>query len=267
MKINLKAVLLAGVLAVQAFAFTGCNKADNEETEQTTETAEESQTAGYVDDVAKYGIPQLEEPSEGDTIATIETNMGNITVRLFPEIAPKAVENFITHAKEGYYDGVIFHRVIDNFMIQGGDPEGTGMGGESIWGEPFENEVSPSLRHFRGALAMANAGADTNGSQFYIVQQKDIGDEYKTMFDEALEKQNDEIQEGTGVTFGQLYPTEVLNEYLNNGGSPYLDGGYTVFGQVTEGMDVVDAIAAVETGENDKPVNDVVIKTITVSEY
>lgn len=102
-------------------------------------------------------------------IATIQTNQGDITIELRPDLAPKAVENFITHAKNGYYDGVIFHRVIKNFMIQAGDPTGTGMGGESIWEKPFEDEFAPNAVFDKpGILAMANAGANTNGSQFFI---------------------------------------------------------------------------------------------------
>lgn len=103
------------------------------------------------------------------SIAVINTNMGTIEVELFESAAPKTVENFIGLANKGYYNGVIFHRVIDNFMIQGGDPTGTGRGGESIWGEPFEDEIVDTLKFDKpGLLAMANAGPNTNGSQFFI---------------------------------------------------------------------------------------------------
>ncbi|CAF23857.1 MULTISPECIES: peptidylprolyl isomerase [Candidatus Protochlamydia] len=102
-------------------------------------------------------------------IAQIETTQGTIEVALRPDVAPKATENFIKHAKDGYYNGVIFHRVIKGFMIQGGDPTGTGRGGESIWNKPFEDEVSDNVKFDRpGLLAMANAGPKTNGSQFFI---------------------------------------------------------------------------------------------------
>ena len=101
---------------------------------------------------------QLEKCEKGDKIATVKTNMGEIKIRLFPKYAPKAVENFVTHAQNGYYNGLIFHRVIENFMIQGGDPNGNGTGGKSIWGEPFEDEFTPELHNLRGALSMANAG-------------------------------------------------------------------------------------------------------------
>lgn len=100
---------------------------------------------------------------------TLTTSQGEIEFKLFPEIAPKACENFTTHAENGYYDGVIFHRIIAEFMIQGGDPDGTGMGGKSIWGKPFKDECSADLKFDReGILAMANAGPGTNGSQFFI---------------------------------------------------------------------------------------------------
>jgi len=102
-------------------------------------------------------------------IVVFETTQGKITLELFPRIAPKAVENFLTHVKDGYYDGIIFHRIIKGFMIQGGDPTGTGRGGKSIWGTPFEDEFSPNITfNHKGILAMANAGPRTNGSQFFI---------------------------------------------------------------------------------------------------
>jgi peptidyl-prolyl cis-trans isomerase B (cyclophilin B) len=190
--------------------------------------------------------PQFTEVQDDEKVVIMETTMGNIKIKLFPKYAPKAVENFVTHAKNGYYEGVIFHRVIKDFMIQGGDPDGTGMGGESIWGKPFEDEFSMKLFNFRGALSMANAGPGTNGSQFFIVQAKEI--------DPGLKEQM--VKAG--------YPEEVVELYEKNGGTPWLDHKHTVFGQVIEGMDVVDAIANVKTGAGDKPVEDVVIKKIEV---
>ena len=106
--------------------------------------------------------------------AVIKTNMGDMTFELNETAAPKAVENFSTHAKNGYYDGLIFHRIIKDFMIQGGDPTGTGCGGESIWVKAFEDEFSLDARNYYGALSMANSGPNTNGSQFFIVQAKDV---------------------------------------------------------------------------------------------
>lgn len=192
--------------------------------------------------------PQLsKEIAENEILAEMVTNRGTIKIKLFPEVAPKTVENFVTHAKNGYYDGLIFHRVIPEFMIQGGDPEGRGTGGESIWGEPFEDEFSQHAFNLRGALSMANAGPHTNGSQFFIVQKPDMPVEMVGQMEEAG------------------FPTEIIEAY-KEGGTPWLDGRHTVFGHVIEGMDVVDNIASVQTGAQDKPVHDVVIEKINVVE-
>jgi cyclophilin family peptidyl-prolyl cis-trans isomerase len=160
------------------------------------------------------------EPVDGEDavasmVATISTSLGDIVVQLFPDSAPKAVENFTTLGRRGYYDGVIFHRIIPDFMIQGGDPTGTGYGGKSMWQIPFDDELDPA-RGFdkKGILAMANTGRPkTNSSQFFIT----------------------------------LKPT------------PWLNSQHTIFGEVIEGMDVVDALGAVETGPSDKPLVDVSI--------
>ena len=117
--------------------------------------------------------PQQDAENYVGPVATFKTIQGEIQVKLFADISPKTVENFTTHAKNGYYDNGIFHRVIRDFMIQGGDPDGTGMGGQSIWGGSFEDEFSDELLNVRGALSMANAGPNTNGSQFFIVQTKE----------------------------------------------------------------------------------------------
>ena len=159
---------------------------------------------------------------ENHNVAVIKTNLGDMTFELYPKVAPKAVENFIKHANNQYYDGLIFHRVIKDFVIQGGDPTGTGMGGESIWGKGFGLEVSDELTHNYGALAMAHSSLpDSNGSQFYIV--------------------------------------------ANKNGAHELDGDYTVFGQLTDGFDVLDKIASQATDENDKPLEDVVINSIEIN--
>jgi cyclophilin family peptidyl-prolyl cis-trans isomerase len=146
--------------------------------------------------------------------ATMQTNAGTIGLELFDEDAPKTVANFKKLAGEGFYDGLIFHRVIKDFMVQGGCPQGTGSGGP---GYEFEDEINEH-KIVRGALAMANAGPNTNGSQFFLVT------------------------------------TEA---------APWLDGKHTVFGRVTDGMDVVDAIEATETGAGDRPVSDQRIESIT----
>ncbi len=193
---------------------------------------------------------QTAKPVKGDMIAIMKTTMGDIKIKLFHEFAPKAVENFTTHAKNGYYDGLIFHRVIPNFMIQGGDPMGSGIGGESIWGTPFEDEFAPELHNLRGALSMANSGPCTNGSQFFIVQAKEAPAQM--------------LQQMEQLTAEDGFPPEATASYKELGGTPWLDFRHTVFGQVFEGMDVVDAIAEVKTGMNDKPIEDVKIISITV---
>ncbi|MGJ6340771.1 peptidylprolyl isomerase [Listeria monocytogenes] len=190
--------------------------------------------------------PQLsKEVAANEIEAEMITNRGTIRIKLFPEIAPKTVENFVTHSKNGYYDGLIFHRVIPEFMIQGGDPDGRGTGGESIWGESFEDEFSTEAFNLRGALSMANAGPNTNGSQFFIVQKPDMPADMLGQMEQAG------------------FPVEIIEAY-KQGGTPWLDGRHTVFGHVIEGMDVVDEIANLPTGMQDKPVNDVVIEKINI---
>lgn len=234
----------------------------------TTVPTEEESAEEHTHDVPEF--TQLAEVKKGETIATIETSEGNIVVKFLPEVAPLAVENFLTHAKNGYYDGMVFHRVIDEFVIQTGDPTATGMGGESIWGMPFVNEVSPVARHFNGALAMANSGENTNGSQFYIVRGGELSDEIVAEFEGLLEMQDDPVgvdEAGHELFVKDYYPTEVINGYLENSGVFQLDFGYTVFGQVVEGLEVVESIQKVETDANDKPIEDVIIKKVTLSTY
>lgn len=191
---------------------------------------------------------QLEDVKSGDTVAVMHTNMGDIEIKLFPEHAPKTVENFTTHAKNGYYNGIIFHRVIKDFMIQGGDPTGSGMGGESIWGDSFEDEFTPELHNLRGAVSMANAGPNTNGSQFFIVQAKNVSDDMIDQLETAPE---------------ELFPNDCVRAYETLGGTPWLDYKHTVFGQVVDGLEVVDSIAAVKVDFfQNKPLQDVVIETV-----
>jgi peptidyl-prolyl cis-trans isomerase B (cyclophilin B) len=188
---------------------------------------------------------QFRQPEEGAPKAIIRTNMGDITLVFFPKQAPLAVENFLTHAKNGYYDKTVFHRVINNFMIQGGDPLGTGMGGRSIWGKPFRDEFSVDLFNFRGALSMANSGPGTNGSQFFIVQNPACA-----YSEEMLAKNG--------------WPKAAAKAYQKAGGTPHLDHKHTVFGHVLEGMDVVDSIAAARTGNADRPVSNIIINGINI---
>lgn len=167
-----------------------------------------------------FGLMLLLEAA--NPIAVLKTNKGEIEIELRADLAPKAVENFVTHSKNGYYNGLIFHRVIKNFMIQGGDPTGTGRSGESIWGKPFEDEFSSKAIFDRpGILAMANAGPNTNGSQFFI--------------------------------------TTVATYWLN--------GYHTIFGYVTKGMDVVEAIENVPTSgqsQGNRPLNEQKIISIEI---
>jgi cyclophilin family peptidyl-prolyl cis-trans isomerase len=149
--------------------------------------------------------------------ATMETSKGTIELQLYEEDAPRTVGNFVELARKGFYDGVIFHRVIEDFMVQGGDPTGTGTGGP---GYQFEDEINDH-RVERGALAMANAGPNTNGSQFFIVTAASC---------------------------------------------PWLDGKHTVFGRVTAGMDVVDAISRAPKDRRDKPLDDVRIESLAVAD-
>ena len=181
--------------------------------------------------------------------AIIKTNRGDMTFVLFADVAPKAVENFTTHAKEGYYDGLIFHRVIKDFMIQGGDPTGTGCGGESIWGKSFEDEFSLDARNYYGALSMANSGPNTNGSQFFIVQAKEVPP--------TLLAQMEGLKDNG-------FPQECIDNYKEVGGTPWLDFHHTVFGQIIDGADVLEDIASVKTAAGDRPVYDVVIDTVEI---
>ena len=201
-------------------------------------------------------VVQYAKPDKGDLIANIKIKgYGTITVRFFPEQAPLAVENFVTHAVEGYYDGLSFHRIIADFMIQGGDPEGTGAGGDSIWqndaGEyiSFTDEYSKYLIPMRGALCMANAGANTNGSQFFIVQNKEY------MITDVMSLRNAGIDK------------DLIEYYKENGGACWLYKAHTVFGQVIEGYDVLDEVAAVKTNSQGKPEKDVIIESIDFDVY
>lgn len=221
-------------------------------TTDTTASSKYAKDLAYAINNPDASFPQLSSDiAENEAAVKIKTTEGDITIKLFPEQAPLTVENFLTHAKNGYYNGTIFHRVIKDFMIQGGDPLGNGTGGESIWagkgttidaGYGFKDEISAFLYNIRGSLSMANAGAGTNGSQFFINQNT-------TDMSSQLSSSN--------------YPGKIIEAY-KNGGNPNLDGKHTVFGQVIEGMDIVDKIATVETDSSDKPKADVKIEAIEI---
>jgi len=221
------------LLLTLLFTLAGCSTSQNNESEDIDAENEiiielETQENESDPEITPTNPPQTMSetnqtalPKTGDEIVVMKTSLGTIKLRLFPEFAPKTVENFVGLTKKGYYDGIIFHRVIDGFMIQGGDPTGTGRGGESLWGNTFEDEFTDELGNIPGSLSMANAGPNTNGSQFFINQ-------------------------------------------VNN---DFLDGRHSVFGQVFEGMDVVEKILKVEKGPGDKPVEDVVMEKVTVEKY
>lgn len=191
-------------------------------------------------------LPQFDLAAVDGPVAVLETTKGTVKIQLFPAQAPKTVENFVGLIEKGYYDGIIFHRVISDFMIQSGDPTGTGMGGESLWGDSFEDEFSDEVFNLRGALSMANAGPNTNGSQFFIVQ--------------ASRVPANMLRQLKG-----LVPDEVVSAYGEQGGTPWLDKRHTVFGHVIEGMDVVDDMAKVRVNYADKPLEDIKIIKATIA--
>ncbi len=259
----LKNFLIISITLIMILCLTGCENNNSSNTNKTNESSsnsnsksennEKNNKSEKVDvekiDFSASAVKQIALPEKGETIAIMHIkNYGDIKIKFFKDVAPKAVENFITHSKDGYYNGLTFHRVINDFMIQGGDPTGTGAGGESIWGKAFEDEFSYDLLPYRGALCMANAGSNTNGSQFFIEQAR-YSEETATMLKQAG------------------YPDNLLEAYKTYGGSMHLFGKHTVFGQVISGMDVVDKIAKTETDKNDKPVNGVVIESIDIVEY
>jgi cyclophilin family peptidyl-prolyl cis-trans isomerase len=234
-------------------AATGCNKKSETTTTQnaTTTTSQESTSTAPDTNSASMSTPpgdstarasgaattttgasaqgnpivtrsMNKDPGPANEIAVMKTSMGTITLRFFPKQAPMAVANFKGLASKGYYDGITFHRVMDKFMIQGGDPTGTGFSGDSLWGGKFQDEFSPSLRFDHpGILAMANSGPGTNGSQFFIT-------------------------------------TDAPNP------PAHLNDKHTIFGEVIEGMDVVNAISKVRTDDKNKPMQPVVIESITI---
>lgn len=247
---RLVSVLLCILLFSVLFLLPGCNNS-------------QSSSGGSAYDSPRR---QLEAPAVGDEIAVLHTSSGDITVRFFPEAAPKTVENFKGLARKGVYNGQPFYRVIQDFMIQGGNPNDT----NSLWGGSFEDEFDPNLMNIRGALSMANRGADTNGSQFFIVQAN------ATVFNGwsyYQEMQQSFAKNGTAYDINS-WTEEQKAVYEENGGTPWLDGGHrtddkghTVFGQVISGMDVVDKIASAETDQNDTPVEPVIIQSVEIVTY
>ena len=196
--------VIGSIVLATIVLLTGCNAKD---TNTTTSSNNSSSTV------------KNDETKSKDIMVVLETNQGKIEVKMFPEVAPLAVENFVTHAKNGYFDGLIFHRVIKGFMIQGGDPTGTGRGGESIWNKEFVNEHKANVVFDRPfLLAMANHGPNTNGSQFFITTEA----------------------------------------------TPFLNGGYTIFGEVVSGQKIVQKIENTKTAAADRPVEKQIMKKVFV---
>ena len=205
------------ILSMLLFIFCGEDASEETTVEATIETTEEIEMT-Y--DKTYSAPPAMNIDEKRNYSAVIETSLGSIEIELFTDIAPITVNNFVNLSNDGYYDNVIFHRVIKGFMIQGGDPSGTGHGEMGKYpGYEFQDELNNPMQYEKGIVAMANRGPNTNGSQFFIMHVD--------------------------------YPL------------PY---DYTIFGKVSNGIDVVDAIANVQTGDMDKPVDDVVINSVDIKE-
>lgn len=310
-------LLCASVCAISAMALSGCNKvSDNNDTTTQPVTSATSNVAtkdeAAVDALTDLGIStsslgidpqilhdtkntagfQLDMPKDGDSIAILHTSVGDITLRFFPDQAPKTVTNFLNLAKAKKYDNTIFHRVMKDFMVQGGDYEkADGTGGTSSYGSNFEDEFCDKLYNLRGAVSMANSGPDTNGSQFFINQKtpeayeksggwNSLCEQWTTVKSQLANYKDSNLlstyvqQYGTYFYDTDIVPQAVQDLYKKYGGNAYLDGaynaadrGHTVFAQVIDGMDIVDKIAAVDTGDNDKPKKDIKIKTVELKTY
>ncbi len=250
--------LLAGCGNTETSSTTATNNTSDITTEEPAETQQIDSDPAVLDDQSGYtDMVNYTVPKDGEDIVELKIkDKGTVRIKLFPELLPKACENFTTLVSQGYYDGLTFHRVISDFMIQGGDPEGTGRGGRCIWGERFDGGYSKYLYHVKGALAYANSGSTaTDGSQFYIV----VG----TKTDKNTIIANNEY---TNNNF--KYTDKAYEAYAEDGGTAWLDGSYTVFGQVFEGMDIVTEICNnTQTDANDKPVESVIIEKASIVKY
>ena len=208
------------IILLALITFISCSNESDTLNESVQLNANEQEGDVLSNNKVYDSMPEMNIDISKKYTAVIKTSMGDMSIEFFTEDAPMTVNNFINLSRDGYYDNVIFHRVISGFMIQGGDPSGTGHGEMGKYpGYKFEDELNNQRSYDKGILAMANAGPDTNGSQFFIMHVN--------------------------------YPL------------PYQ---YTIFGFVTDGLEVIDKIASVETGDGDKPLNDVVIETVEVKE-
>ncbi|MEG0570771.1 MAG: peptidylprolyl isomerase, partial [Oscillospiraceae bacterium] len=223
-----KILAIVLTLAVFSLGFTACKNSNDSDN--------------------KGVIIQFEKPVKGQKIATMTIkDFGEVKIMLFDKQAPKTVENFVSLSEDGYFDGISFHRIIENFMIQGGDPTGTGTGGASKWGTKFADEFSPSLRNFTGSISMANSGPNSNGSQFFI------------NYAPELNQQNFDYVKGVNK-----YSPEAEAKYKEVGGNPHLDNKHSVFGQVFEGLDVIKKVSEVKTVK-DKPETPVIIESVKIT--
>lgn len=317
---KIKQVLMCGVLAAAAM-LTGCKeKSANSDSNSVTSTplgaadsgaSNNSETTSSGSASGKYTMDSVKpkeingfegnltdvSPKSGDLIATFEIEgYGTIKAVLFPEAAPVGVENFQKLCDSGFYKGLKIHRVVEDFMFQGGSTNGDGTGGDAMVNNGlFSIETTQNARHFYGALCYANAGSEFNSTQFYIVNNKepqDIDamnpDEGQRMVDTDMEFINENYGQydqdmidyflsqvkynQNMVDFMKYASSEIKDKYKQAGGTPTLDGNYTVFGQVYEGFDVIDTLSACEvadngSGEISKPVKDIIIKDVTVSTF
>lgn len=230
------------VLPALLLTFVSCSTANAPETNMNVNTTTTTDSYSYSENMNTNSLlttstnlnmnsattdcntDQLALPQKGEDIVVITTNYGVMKARLFDCNTPKTVENFRELVKKNFYNGLIFHRVIKDFMIQGGDPKGIGIGGETFNGEILVDEFSRGIKHLRGTLSMAKTSAPNSASsQFFIVQ--------------------------------------------NHDGTAFLDGSYTAFGQVFEGLDIIDKIAAVKTDGSDKPLQEVKMESVKIEKY
>ncbi len=233
MKKKISAVVIAAVLVMTFFG--GCSKKG----------------------LADVDIKNFNMPVEGEKPAVVTVrDYGTFKIKFFADEIPTGTENFRTLAENGYYDQLTVHRILRDGCFQGGDPKGNGQGGSSAWGGKFNDEFNEGVRCFKGAVAYANSGADSNGSQFFVVTAGPVD---QAIFDQYS-------------SAGLYFPTNVIEKYKEVGGVPQWDNNYTVFGQVFEGMDVIDKIASAEitpvNGESDgKPKQKIVFDSIKIEEY
>lgn len=253
-----KLALLLSTMLVISMLFYGCGKSNEPAPETPSDTpavsmpTTEPEIVGHnlKIDESTIDLVQFKAPAAGSKLATIKTSAGDIKMTFFPELAPKAVENWLALAEKGYYNGLKFYEVVPGVHIATGDPDATGNGGESSFegGAKFEDEYNLNLWHFNGAVAMNNSGvSDSNDSRFFIVQNTTVSDEL------------------AGEMLDAGFPEKVVNKYLEVGGVPNYDFRGTVFAQVTEGMDVVEKIASAARDEANKPTEDITITSVEIT--